>query len=715
MADDGSQLTGETKSFASHRRLDLANEHDFQLGAFRVRPAYREVRRGDVIDILEPRVMQVLAALARRMGAVVSRDELLRDCWGDVSVTDDSLHRCIGRLRKLSDSDDHKSFVIETVPRVGYRLVSADLVDRIDPEVATPESIPAPTAEARRRSPLPLMALSGVVLALFAVAAGWWLVGRDEAWRVASFENAADTLDSEGQPALSASGGQLAYVGGPEGGSQDIFVRNIRDGSTAVLVGGSANDSAPAWSPTGDRLAFVRLRPDTPCEILIKTLPNGPERSLANCRVSETSQVVWSPDGTRLYFVDRPERDRAARIVSVAAEGGPVTPVTSPPSWMRGDREQTISSDGENLAFVRWSAVGVSDIYVQKVSGGEPRRVTRDGAEVKGLAWSKSGRSLFFSSNRGGDFAVWSVASGGGEPVRLGSGLREVRRISSSADGALALELMDLRANLTEVGAGKSKLITNEAGIQWAGDISRAGVLAYVADTRSGRSVWTRSPGQPSQKLTFFPATHMDDVRWSPDGRRLAFIAAVDGRYGVYEVPAGGGPPKVLLSGNYEMASLSWEADGRTIVLATKLGGVRRLWRLDTAKPGQIAPITGPGWVAVRATSQGLLGMRHATPGIWRLNGDGSKAVRIADSPRIPTNGWMVMGDRHYWIDWPPERTPLIMSSAVSGGPVSVVMEAPGATTYSGLAIDPASGVMIYTRKIRMDVDIGLLRLERVG
>ncbi|MDP3855782.1 winged helix-turn-helix domain-containing protein [Phenylobacterium sp.] len=714
MADDGSQLAGETKSFAPHRRLDLANEHDFQLGAFRVRPAYREVRRGDVIDILEPRVMQVLAALARRMGAVVSRDELLRDCWGDVSVTDDSLHRCIGRLRKLSESDDRASFVIETVPRVGYRLVAADLVAGLETQAAAVDATPEAQA-ARRLGHLPLLVLGGLVAALLG-AGGWWMIGRDEAWRVAGFESAADTLASEGQPALSASGGQLAYAAGPEDGSQDIFVRNVRDGSTALLVGGPTDDGFPAWSPTGDRLAFVRLHPNAPCEIVIKTLPDGPERSLAACRKSDTSKVVWAPDGARLYFIDRPARGAARQVYSVAAEGGPVTPVTSPPAWMRGDQDLTVSPDGAHMAFVRWSAIGISDIYVQSLSGGQARRVTQDGAEVVGLAWSTTGRSLFFSSNRSGDFGVWSVAADGGEPVRLGSGLREVRRISSGGDGALALELMDLRANLAQVGGGAaSKLITDEAGIQWAGDISPAGVLAYVADTRAGRSVWTRAPGQPAQKLTFFPATHMDDVRWSPDGRRLAFIAAAKGRYGVYEIPAGGGPPKALLTGDYEMTSLSWEADGRTLVLAAKRGGVRRLWRLDTTKPDAVTPITGPGWVAVRATPKGLLGMKQFTPGIWRLNGDGSKAQQIADSPSNPTNAWMILGERQFWIDWPAGRAPVILSSAVDGGPVSVVAEAPGATFYSGLAMDPATGAMIYTRKIRMDVDIGLMRLERAG
>lgn len=714
MADDGSQLTGEAKSFVPHRRLDLANEHDFQLGAFRVRPAYREVRRGEEIDILEPRVMQVLAALARRMGAVVSRDELLRDCWGDVSVTDDSLHRCIGRLRKLSESDQRGSFIIETVPRVGYRLVAADLADAPE-EAPAPVAAPSPAAMAKPPRSRRALLLAAAVLVLSAAAGGGvWLANRPEAWRVAGFETAAGTPRYESHPALSAAGGQLAYAVGDEGGPHDIHVRNIRDGSTGLLVGGPTDDTAPAWSPTGDRLAFVRSIDGRPCEIMLKTLPDGPERRLAQCLSAETSRVTWAPDGRRLYFTDRAAAGAARRIYSVPAEGGEVRATTNPAAWMRGDVEPMISPDGKSLAFTRWSALGISDIYVQSLPDGPPRKITHDGAEVVGLAWSTSGKSLFFSSNRSGDFGFWSVPASGGEPTRLGSGLREMRRLSSGPGGVLAMEMADVRANLAEVGGAEDgKLITTEAGVQWAGDVSRNGVLAFVADTRAGRAVWTRAPGQPAQKMTFFPATHMDDVSWSPDGSRLAFIAASHGRYNLYEIAATGGPPRVLLSGEYEMTSPSWEANGQTLVLAAKRGGERRLWRLDTRKPGQITPITGPGWVTVRATPTGLLGMKEGVAGTWKVGPDGTTAQRLTEEPKVATNAWLIRGDRQFWLEWNRRAQSRIMSAPVAGGPARLVAPAPGATFYSGLAIDPSTGGLIYTRQISMDLDIGLMRLEQ--
>lgn len=64
--------------------------------------------------------MQVLVALAGRRGQIVSRDELIRLCWEQRVVSDDSINRVISRLRGLPGAA--QSFKIETIPRVGYRL-----------------------------------------------------------------------------------------------------------------------------------------------------------------------------------------------------------------------------------------------------------------------------------------------------------------------------------------------------------------------------------------------------------------------------------------------------------------------------------------------------------------------------------------------------------------------------------------------------------------
>jgi len=79
---------------------------------------------------LEPRVMQVLAMLARYSGRVVSRQELLDTIWPGTVVTEYTLNRCIYRLRRAlgrlaGNGAARAPDLIETLPKRGYRLLAA--------------------------------------------------------------------------------------------------------------------------------------------------------------------------------------------------------------------------------------------------------------------------------------------------------------------------------------------------------------------------------------------------------------------------------------------------------------------------------------------------------------------------------------------------------------------------------------------------------------
>jgi adenylate cyclase len=109
-------------SAARSAPIDLAREADLRLGSALVRPSLSELVAGSQTIRLQPRVMQVLVALARADGEVVSRDELLASCWGGLAIGDDAINRCIGRLRRLSEEEAPGAFTIGTLPRIGYRL-----------------------------------------------------------------------------------------------------------------------------------------------------------------------------------------------------------------------------------------------------------------------------------------------------------------------------------------------------------------------------------------------------------------------------------------------------------------------------------------------------------------------------------------------------------------------------------------------------------------
>lgn len=105
--------------------IDLAETANFTLGRLRLSPALRSVSLNGETRELQPRVMQVLVALAQARPSVVSRDRLVELCWDSRIVGDDAINRCIVALRHLA-RDLGDAFEIQNVPRVGYRLVLPD-------------------------------------------------------------------------------------------------------------------------------------------------------------------------------------------------------------------------------------------------------------------------------------------------------------------------------------------------------------------------------------------------------------------------------------------------------------------------------------------------------------------------------------------------------------------------------------------------------------
>jgi len=149
--------------------ISLADEADYRLGELLVRPSSRELVLRGKTEMAEPRVMQVLTALARRRGEVVSRDQLVEACWGGRVVSEDAINRSITKVRRWSTPS---TFTLETIPRVGYRLIAANEKFDAAPAVTAQPAIAASSRRYSRRRKVVLGFVA--VLSLFFVFGAWF-------------------------------------------------------------------------------------------------------------------------------------------------------------------------------------------------------------------------------------------------------------------------------------------------------------------------------------------------------------------------------------------------------------------------------------------------------------------------------------------------------------------------------------------------------------
>lgn len=104
--------------------LDPHNEPLFWIGPAAVEPPLNQIRPNGSVHKVEPRVMRVLLCLAARPGEVLTRDALLDAVWSDGFPNDEGLTQAVCKLRKAFGDRATHSTVIETIPKVGYRLVA---------------------------------------------------------------------------------------------------------------------------------------------------------------------------------------------------------------------------------------------------------------------------------------------------------------------------------------------------------------------------------------------------------------------------------------------------------------------------------------------------------------------------------------------------------------------------------------------------------------
>src|SRR5579864_1686819 len=99
-------------------------EPRLRIGDWCVNPSSGEISRDGESVRVEARTMRLLLCLARHVGEVVSIDDLIANVWSGVNVSQDSVYQAVTSLRRVLGDDPKQPAYIETVPRLGYRMVA---------------------------------------------------------------------------------------------------------------------------------------------------------------------------------------------------------------------------------------------------------------------------------------------------------------------------------------------------------------------------------------------------------------------------------------------------------------------------------------------------------------------------------------------------------------------------------------------------------------
>ncbi|UCF40968.1 MAG: PD40 domain-containing protein [Gemmatimonadota bacterium] len=215
-----------------------------------------------------------------------------------------------------------------------------------------------------------------------------------------------DPTRSYGSPALSPGGDVVAYVGTGPTGESDIFLRPLDGRQERRVTFDRRPKRALAWSPDGDRLAFLSESGRGPWLMTVDTA-SGRVAPLGNAPAHPYGQPDWSADGRYVLYALL-EGTRLALVE--ASEGGRMAPVGPPGTEAL---HAVLSPDGARVAAARVGPGG-RGIWLFALEGGPPTRLTT--GPDRPLRWTGNG-DLYFARQdlpyRASEVGRQSVSGGG--------------------------------------------------------------------------------------------------------------------------------------------------------------------------------------------------------------------------------------------------------------------------------------------------------------
>jgi Tol biopolymer transport system component/DNA-binding winged helix-turn-helix (wHTH) protein len=661
----------------------------FRAGEWTILPEANLIVKDDVERHLEPKVMKVLLTLALQPGHVYAKEELIAAVWPNTFVSDDALTRCVSILRRITEDDAHEPRFIQTVPKVGYRLV-APITELSDEEAGlTPPSpvaiesvAPQPAtlldAEDAQVPPVPdpPSGISGwpkwalpslvVVAVLIGGAAILWQRSHPSPPDGSLLKTSAFTGDAgeQTQPSFSPDGRFIAYARTtPSDGLRRIYIKQIGTEASRELNQDSVEQFSPVWSPEGSKIAYLG-RSSSGLGIYISGVARGsePRKIFIPQTASDWDQraLAWSPDGKTLAFPDHMGEAASSSIYQLELATLRTQPITTPPAGAEGDLAPAYSPDGKLLAFNRASETAVRELFIKPLPDGPVRQLTHDRVNIDSFTWDRDSQHIIFSSNRAGRFALWRIGLRNAAPARMPVGTEDA---TQPAAGPLASQLAYThgsalwsvdRVRLTGSSATQD-IVLSSTQEDSAPTLSPDDASFAFQSGRSGnQEIWISSiKGDNLRQLTSANGPVTGSPSWSHHGDRILYDSRPDGHSHIFAIPAAGGKAVQLTFGSVNDIVPRWSADDSMVYFRSNRGGRWQVWKV-AARGGEPQPVTrDDGMVPQESPDGKWLYFTHGDEaGLWRVPTTGGEETQIAPLPAAGYWGyWQVMEGGVFYLD----------------------------------------------------------------
>jgi eukaryotic-like serine/threonine-protein kinase len=414
-------------------------------------------------------------------------------------------------------------------------------------------------------------------------------------WMTSVFGGAPRKLREQSRlPAISPDGGSIAFLAAH---GKELW-RMDADGSNPRKLLSSDKDlyAAVAWSPDGQRLAYLRQFLDGP-GASIETIPVGGGAavgaySAANLSVVESPPLLWLRDGRIIFSMDE-AMINANNYWAIHAEpqsGQPSGKAEKITNWDgRHTWSATASADGSRLVLIRGYNRDDVNVGELKNAGRQldtPRRLTVSDSVDYAFAWTPDSKTIFFSSDRTGRRQLFRQGLDQDTAESLVQGPDDEEGAAVTPDGAWILywsiphgnpSVSTVRVMRYPASGGSSQQIleaSNDAALDLHCPIA-TGRPCLLSGWKDGQArFYELDPlhGQ-GKELGHTTLPKPSDMTWalSPDGAQIA-LCSVDqlrGKIRVLDL-AKATEKEINLPATWGIWRMNWSADGSALLLSAQ-------------------------------------------------------------------------------------------------------------------------------------------------
>lgn len=709
-------------------------EHAVDVGALRIITQPDHPR-------LTGKAIAVLIELVRHAGETVTRDQLLDRVWADRVTTPDVLTQAIKELRRAFGDDAKPSRYIETIPRVGYRLLApVGVLAAEEPLLVTgadefradndPEhgmAVDVPRNHRQFRAPwmwLLIAAIATMVIVVAAVFSRRIPPSVNGEWKATDVRTLTSDPGYEHRPAISPDGTRFVYSQFDSASSTDRLVMRAIDQSQTMRLTAQGTDfeEMSAWSPDGSQIAFERLNRNR-CEMFVASILGGTEREIGNCQDYLSNYFDWTPDGKSLITAEGSDgMGGNMRLVRLDLGTGAKQPIDYARSADYQDLEAHYSPDGKWIAFRRGLAP-YSDLCVMSANGGAVRQLTQLDSRIRGYAWTQDSRGLIFASNHTGRFALYTVDVDAARVQPLNISPAEYPVAARTSD-TVVYEIPRTANRLAQFTLGPDKTVADLLAKSTGSDASPAfsplgDRVAFVSDRNGSPQIWMYDLAAASvNALTDFHDAVLLNPVWHPDATRLLFTVRAADSARLVELELASRRQRVISKVGENVLLGNYGPDPQSYLLVVGASGKHnQLILLENAgSPDESRRVLAEGVerMDIDRTSNRIYYTLHSRPGLFARDlagGAENEVTKMIQASQI--DGWRVVDGKIWFVSKISWRPTEFMQFDPATGKTRLLGRVDSELRDAGFDVTPARDRIVIVPVGVEDTDVGAFRLTR--